>query len=108
MEKELWEQEMDFIYLIYFEWRYEWHYKNLKIIGRFGCINSWTYRNSKTWNKKLGSRFLEALLAPLAASLVELVISLVVKGISETGVKEGDIWMKIFSSAPSFKQYRDY
>ena len=38
--------------------------------------------------KKQGGRFLEALLAPLAASLVQPVISSVVKDISGKGVRE--------------------
>ena len=53
-----------------------------KIIKRFKCINWWYYWNSKTWNKKQEGGYLPALLAPLAASLVQPVISSVVKGIS--------------------------
>ena len=55
------------------------------------------------------SRFLGALLVPLAASLLQPVISLLVKGMSRRGVRkvERDIWMKTFSSALSFKQYQD-
>ena len=46
---------------------------------------------------------------PLAASLVQPVISSVVKAISIRGVggAGADIWIKIFSSAPSFNQYQD-
>ena len=47
--------------------------------------------NRETEKQEVG--FLGALLAPLAAELEEL---------------EEDIWLKIFSFAPSFKQYRDY
>ena len=50
--------------------------------------NWWAYWNTKTWNKKKWeSRFLRALLARLAASLVKPVISLVVKSISGKGVR---------------------
>ena len=49
--------------------------------------------------------FLGALLAPLAASLVQPVISSLVKGIRGRGVRR---WIKIFCSTPSFKQYQDY
>ena len=47
--------------------------------------------NRETEKQEVG--FLGSLLAPLAAELEEL---------------EEDIWLKIFSFAPSFKQYRDY
>ena len=43
--------------------------------------------NSKTQNKKQEGRFPGALLAPIAASLVQPTISSVVKGISRGGVK---------------------
>ena len=61
-------------------------------------------------NMKKKDGFLETLLAPLAASLVQPVISSVVKGISGRGIrrKEEDIWIKIFSSTPFFKQYQNY
>ena len=54
--------------------------------------------------------FFWALFVPLASYLVQTVISLVVKGISGKELKEeeDDIWVTIFSSTPSFKQYRDY
>ena len=54
-------------------------------------------------NKQEGG-FLGALLAPLAASLVEPVTYME----EELQEQEEDICMKIFSFAPSFKQYRDY
>ena len=65
-------------------------------------INWWSYWNSKTWNKKQG-RFLEALLAPLAAFLVQWVISSVVKCISGRRIRRaGRGYMdKNFSSTPS-------
>ena len=43
--------------------------------------------NSKRWNQKQEGGFLGALLAPLVASLVQPVISSVVKGISGRGVR---------------------
>ena len=54
--------------------------------------------------------FLGALLAPLAASLVEPVILSVAQGIKEIIKEEQEeaIWIKILSSAASFKQYQDY
>ena len=78
------------------------------IIRKFGCINWWCNWNSKKWNKKVG--FLGALLAALVTSLVKPVISSIVKDISreELEEQEEDVWLKCFSSAPSFKQYRDY
>ena len=50
------------------------------------------------------------MLAPLATELVQPVISLIVKVISGRGIrKAGRGYMnEAFSSAPSFKQYRDY
>ena len=60
--------------------------------------------------KKREGRFLGALLAPLATSILQPVISSVVKDTSGEEFQElqEDIWMKNFSSASSFKQYRDY
>ena len=60
--------------------------------------------------KKQEGWFLGAFLAPLATSLVQPVISSVVKDISGKGVRRAGrgIWIKISNSAPSFKQYRDY
>ena len=57
--------------------------------------------------KKQEGRFLGALLAPLATSLVQPVISLVVKGISGRGVRRaGSRYInKIFSFTLSFKKY---
>ena len=56
--------------------------------------------------KKQEGVFLRALLAPLAASVVQPVISSVVKGISGRGLRRAGkgIWLKIFSSTSSFKQ----
>ena len=50
----------------------------MKKIKSFGCINWQSHWNSKTWNKKQEGGFLRTL---LATSLVQLVISSVVKGI---------------------------
>ena len=52
---------------------------NLSVIG---CNNWWSYWNSKTWNKEH-----KKALAPLAISLVQQLISSVVKGISRRGVR---------------------
>ena len=59
--------------------------------------------------KKQDGGFLGALVALLAASLVQPEISSIVKGISGRGVRRAaeDIWIKNFSSTPSFKHYRD-
>ena len=51
------------------------------------------------------------MLAPLAASMVQPVISSVVKSISGKGIRRagiGYVCIKMFSSALSFKQYRDH
>ena len=60
--------------------------------------------------KKQECGFLGAVLA--TASLVQPVICSVKKGISSTGVRRAGrgyiIWIKFFSSAPSFTQYLDY
>ena len=50
------------------------------------------------------------MLAPFAVSLVQLVISSVVKGISDRGVRKAGIGCmnkNSFCFAPSFKQYQD-
>ena len=61
---------------------------NHKITRKFKYINWWYYWNSTQHEiKKQEGRFLPALLAPLAASLVQPVISSVVKGISGRGIR---------------------
>ena len=55
--------------------------------------------------KKQEGQFLGAFLPPLAASIVQSVIS---RYKWKRSYQEEDIWIKIFSSTPSFKQYRDY
>ena len=62
----------------------------------------------KHQTKKQEGRFIPALLAPLVASLVQPVISSVIKVEEELEKQEEDIWIKIFSSAQSFKYCRDY
>ena len=75
------------IYFIYFKWRYELYHKDYKIIRRFGCINWWRYWNSKDEIKKQEAGFHGTLLAPLAALLVQPVISSVVKVIGGRGIR---------------------
>ena len=60
--------------------------------------------------KNQEGRFLPALLAHLAASLVQLVISSAVKVYVEEKLEEQgkDTWIKSMSSTSSFKQDRDY
>ena len=60
--------------------------------------------------KKLKGVFIRALLAPLASSIVQPIISSVVKGISERGVRRAErgYMNKTFSSTPFFKQCRDH
>ena len=65
-------------------------YKNYKIIRRFGGIKWWNHWKSKRRNKKQECGSLGALLAPLAPSLVQSLISSVVKGISGRGVRRGE------------------
>ena len=108
MEKELWKQEKDLLYL--FQMKIWMILLNHKINRAFRCINWWSYWNNKTWNQKQEDGFLGAFLASLAASVVQLVISSAVKGISGIGGRRaGRGYMnKNFSSTLSFKQYRDY
>ena len=66
----VWEQEKHLLYL--FRIKTWMIYSIHRLIRRFRCINWWSYRSSKTWNKK--KRFLADLLAPLATSLMQPVI----------------------------------
>ena len=51
------------------------------------CINWWCHWNSKTWNKKKQEvGFLDAIVTPVAVSLVQTEISSVVKGITGRGM----------------------
>ena len=54
--------------------------------------------------KKKEDRFFGTFLAPVAASLVQPVISSVVKAEEELEEQEEDIYTKSFSSDPLFKQ----
>ena len=56
--------------------------------------------------KKETGGFVENLLTPLAASVISLIVKVKVE--EELEEQEEDIWIKIASSAPSFKQYCDY
>ena len=61
--------------------------------------------------KKTRRHIYSALLAPLPISLVQPVISSVVKGISRWGVRRagrGYMNKKFISCTPSFEQYWDY
>ena len=60
---------------------------NIKIIRIFGCTNWWSYWDSETWNKKQQGEFIGALLAPLAASLMQPVVSLIGKDISPREIR---------------------
>ena len=84
--------------------------KIIKSLEDSGVLIDGVTETVKLETKKQESLFPGALLAPLAASIVEPVISLVVKGISGRGVRRaGRGYMnKFFSSAPCFKQYPDY
>ena len=84
--------------------------KIIKSLEYSGVLIDRVTETVKHGTKKQEGGFLGVLLAPLATQLLQPVISLVVKGIrgEELEEQEEDIWMKIFSSTPSFKQYRDY
>ena len=61
---------------------------NHKIFRWLGCIDWWTYWNSKTWNKKKQEGgFLGDFVAFSVTSIVEWIISSVAKGISRRGVR---------------------
>ena len=62
--------------------------KSLKTTRRFWCINWWCCWNSKTWNKKQEGGFLGAILKALAVSMVQPMISSLIKGISGRGVRK--------------------
>ena len=52
--------------------------------------NWWSYRNSRKWNIKQEGGVLGTLLALLPTSLVQPVISSVVKGISGRGIRRAE------------------
>ena len=82
MKKELSAQEN-----LYLKWRYEWNYKIIKSLEDLGKLVDEITEAVKDEKKIQESGFLRALLAPLAASLLQPVISSVVKGISGRRVK---------------------
>ena len=103
MEKKLSEQERDLLLFI------------IKIIKSLEDLGVLIEGLTETLNNQIKQegRFLPALRASLAASLVQPIISSVVKGISgisgRRGRRAGRRYMnKTFSSASFFKQYRDY
>ena len=56
-------------------------------------------------------KFLPSLLAHLAASIAQAVLSSILKSIRGRGElqeQEEDIWIKAFNSTPSFTQYQKY
>ena len=78
---------------------------NIKIIKSFknsGVLIHGVTETVKHEIKKQEGGYLGALLAPLATSMVQSMISSVVKDISGRGVRRAG------SSTPSFKQYQDY
>ena len=82
MKKELSAQEN-----LYLKWRYEWYYKIIKSLEDLGKLVDEVTEAVKDEKKIQEGGFLRALLAPLAASLLQPVISSVVKGISGRKVK---------------------
>ena len=81
--------------------------KIIKWLEDLGVLIDGVTERVKHETKKQEERFLGALFALLAVSLVQPVISS--KGITGRGVRgAGKGSMNIFSSAPSFKQYLDY
>ena len=93
MEKELSEQEKDLLYL--FESRYEWYYQNQKSSRDSGVLIDGVTETVKHEIKKQEGGFLGSFFAPLAAQLVQPVISSVVKGISGRGFREGYMFCSI-------------
>ena len=80
------------------------------LLKLFKCVIWWCYWNTERLSKITAGGFLAALVALLAASLVQPVISPVVKGISGRGVRRvgREYITKFFSPAPSFNEYWDY
>ena len=82
--------------------------KIIKSLEVFAVLIGGVTETVKHETKKQKGGFIGALLAPLAASsLLQTVISSVVKCINGRGVRRSGR-MKIFSSSPSFKWYEDY
>ena len=80
--------------------------KIIKPLEDLGVLIDGVTETVKDEIEKREGGFLGALLAPSAASLVQPVISSVVKRISRRGVRRtGREYIKFFRSAPSFKDY---
>ena len=85
MEKELSDRKR--IYFIYFDEDMNDLFKNIKTLKDSGVLIDGVTETVKHKIKEQENGFLMALLAPLAASLVQTVISSSVKGISGRGVR---------------------
>ena len=85
MEKELSDRKR--IYFIYFDEDMNDLFKNIKTLKDSGVLIDGVTETVKHKIKEQENGFLRALLAPLAASLVQTVISSSVKGISGRGVR---------------------
>ena len=85
MEKELSDRKR--IYFIYFDEDMNDLFKNIKTLKDSGVLIDGVTETVKHKIKEQENGFLRALLAPLAASLVQTVISSSVKGISGIGVR---------------------
>ena len=64
-----------------------WFYANRKAYANFNNLDTTVTENSKTWNKKARRKIFLALLAPLAASIVQPEISSAVKCTIGRGVR---------------------
>ena len=84
--------------------------KIIKSLEDSGVLIDGVTETVKQEIQKQKGGFLEILLAPLAASIVQPVISSLVKGISGRGVRRAgrEYTNKSFCFSPSFKQYWDY
>ena len=91
-------------YYLYFEWKFDQIINSLEDLG---VLIDGVTETVKHETKKQKGWPLAALLAPLATSSVQPVISSAVKGMNGGGVRRvgRDMWKKSFSSAPSFKKY---
>ena len=85
MEKELSEKEKD---LLYFKWRYEGIINIIKSLQDSVLLINGVTETVKHEIKKHEGKFFGIFLTPLGASLVQRVISSVVKGISRRGVRK--------------------
>ena len=94
-------------YYLYFEWKFDHIIKIINSLEHLGVLIDGVTETVKHETKKQKGWPLAALLAPLATSSVQPVISSAVKGMNGGGVRRvgRDMWKKNFSSAPSFKIY---